>query len=198
MKRIFSMKESRDTNFTEVITHIKEARNQATNKGTFPPLRDGANYSDPLNPPLKGPLGNVKAKVMRGDWLASRDVEAGKPFTKATEDQELKNRKVFSLNPKDYPPSGLFQAEGKWYTNSWCKYYWEEVYRAAPRPTSRTVNCDEFPWASTTQGAASAKGHFSIKAISGTQNQSHGGTVGNWTNTQRLLAGDSFWYEIIP
>ncbi|MFB4273441.1 Ig-like domain-containing protein [Nonomuraea sp. GTA35] len=198
VKRIFSMKESRDTSFTAVITHIKEARNQATNKGTFPPLRAGENYGDPLNPPLKGPFQNEKAKVMRGDWLASRDTTEGKSFIKATDEQDKNNRKVFSLNPKDYPPSGLFQVEGKWYTNSWCKYYWEAVYSAAPKPTSKTVNCDEFPWASTTQGAATANGHFSIKAISAAENQSHGGKLVAWYNSRRVLAGDSFWYEIIP
>ncbi|MFF5110988.1 hypothetical protein [Streptosporangium sp. NPDC000509] len=38
-----SNKESRNTNFGEVIDHIKDAQNRATNKGMFPLLRDGGN-----------------------------------------------------------------------------------------------------------------------------------------------------------
>ncbi|WP_440064525.1 Ig-like domain-containing protein [Streptosporangium sp. OZ121] len=198
-KRIFTMKESRDNpNFGEVIKHIKEARNQSTNKGTFPPLRDGENYGNPLSPPLKGSSGTEKPKVMRGDWLAPHLTEAAKPFIKATDEQEKNNRKVFSLNPKDNPPKGLFEAEGKTYQGSWCKYYWEGVYATAPKPTSANVHCDEFPWAKTTQGAANANGHFSIRAISAAHNLSHGGTMGAWYTKRRVIPGDSFWYEIIP
>lgn len=198
-KRVFTMKESRDTGFSEVISHIKDARNQATNKWTFPPLRDGENYGNPESPPLKGPLGNEKPKgVMRGDWLATAGTEAAKPFIKATKDQEKENRKVFSLAPKDYPVhKGHFQAEGQWYSYSWCKYYWKSVYDASPNP-SKLVQCDEFPWASTTQGAANAKGHFSIRAISTAHNGSHGGTLGAWYDQNRVIPGDSFWYEIVP
>jgi|GEM_PF-5020796 len=196
-KRIFTMKESRDTSFSEVINHIKDARNQATNKGTFPPLRNGENYGNPQGPPLKGPLGNEKPKVMRGDWLAPYVTEAAKPFIKATVEQAKKNRKVFSLNPKDNPPSGLFQAEGQWYTNSWCKYYWKSVYDASPNP-SKLVQCDEFPWASSTQGAANANGHFSIKAISTAHNGAHGNAIKAFYGEERVMPGDSFWYEIIP
>ncbi|MCG5216550.1 Ig-like domain-containing protein [Streptosporangium soli] len=198
-KRIFTMKESRDNlNFGEVINHIKEARSQATSKGTFPPLRDGENYKNPVSPPLKGPLGNEKPKVMRGDWLAPHLTEAAKPFIKATEAQQKTNRKVFSLTKVDNPPSGLFQAEGQWYQGSWCKYYWKKVYDDAPSPTRLTVNCDEFPWASSTQGAANANGHFSIKAISGPHNRAHGTMLGVFYTGERVIPGDSFWYEIIP
>jgi hypothetical protein len=78
-KRIFIMKESRDNpNFGEVIKHIKEARNQSS----FPPLRDGENYGNPLSPPLKGPRGTEKPKVIRGDWLAPRETESPSPLSK--------------------------------------------------------------------------------------------------------------------
>ncbi len=198
-KRIFTMKESRDNpNFGEVIAHIKEARNQATNKGTFPPLRNGESYDTPESPPLKGPLGSEKPKVMRGDWLAPDKTEAAEPFIKATNAQEKENRLVFSLNKVNNPPSGLFQAEGQYYQGSWCKYYWKQVYDSAPKPTGKNVHSDEFPWAKTTQGAANANGNFSIRAISAAHNLSHGGTMGAWYTDQRVIAGDSFWYEIIP
>jgi hypothetical protein len=105
---------------------------------------------------------------------------------------------VFSLNKVNNPPSGLFEAEGKTYRDSWCKYYWKGVYDSAPKPTSKNVHCDEFPWAKTTQGAANANGHFSIKAISAAHNTSHGGTLGAWYTKRRVIPGDSFWYEIIP
>ncbi|WP_030451315.1 Ig-like domain-containing protein [Herbidospora cretacea] len=198
-KRIFTMKESRDTDFTEVIDHIKDARNQATNKLTFPPLRDGAIYNV-LHPPVIGPFGNEKPKgPMSGDWRSHANSKEGQPFVKVSRKEANKSRAIFYVSEYTAPGSkGLFTVDGKTYFGSWCRYYWEDEYAKTPPPKDRNFNCDEFPWASTSQGALNANGHYSIKGISGEQNQNHGRKLGAWYTKMQVLDGDRFWYEIIP
>ncbi|MEU8248919.1 NucA/NucB deoxyribonuclease domain-containing protein [Nonomuraea sp. NPDC048916] len=40
------------------------------------------------------------------------------------------------------------------------------------------MNCDEYPFATTKQGAASANGHYSLRAVSAKQNRAQGDALG--------------------
>lgn len=57
-------------------------------------------------------------------------------------------------------------------------------------------DCDEYPFASTLQGAATARGHFSIQVIEASDNRAAGGRLGNWYTNQRLLDDDPFYVVV--
>jgi len=55
-------------------------------------------------------------------------------------------------------------------------------------------SCDEFPLASTYQGAYfSAAGDWSAVTVSATANSSQGGITGSFYTTNRVIDGDKFW-----
>jgi hypothetical protein len=51
-------------------------------------------------------------------------------------------------------------------------------------------DCDEYPFRSTLEGAASPDWDFSVRAVNSTQNQSAGGSLAGFYNTDRILAWD--------
>ncbi len=58
-------------------------------------------------------------------------------------------------------------------------------------------DCDEFPFASTLEGAASG-GDFSVRPIRPGKNRSAGQRLGNFYNRDRILAGGEFSVSITP
>ncbi|WP_410583811.1 hypothetical protein [Amycolatopsis sp. lyj-108] len=61
-----------------------------------------------------------------------------------------------------------------------------------PNPTDQ---CDEYPFATTLQGAGKGDGNFSVKYVNGTQNGSAGGVLRWWYDRDRVLYGalDEFY-----
>ncbi|KOU06465.1 hypothetical protein ADK86_05980 [Streptomyces sp. NRRL F-5755] len=64
----------------------------------------------------------------------------------------------------------------------------------APKPGE---DCDEYPFATTEQGAASPYWDFSVRAVPSSENQSAGGLLGWYYFRDRILtAQDPFWVDI--
>ncbi|MGW2770243.1 NucA/NucB deoxyribonuclease domain-containing protein [Streptomyces sp. NPDC001275] len=59
-------------------------------------------------------------------------------------------------------------------------------------------SCDEFPLASTHQGAAfSAPGDWSAVTVSATANNSQGGITSAFYTSNRVVEGDKFWVKAV-
>jgi Deoxyribonuclease NucA/NucB len=56
-----------------------------------------------------------------------------------------------------------------------------------PRPPAAGQHCDEYPFASTLEGAASSRWDFSVRAVDATQNCSAGGLLNYYLTTDRIL-----------
>jgi hypothetical protein len=86
-----------------------------------------------------------------------------------------------------------------WYIN-YCKYYMPEKYRASNRadklPKGMGNSCDEYPFASTLQGAGYAQGNFSLKAVNAWQNSRHGTELEKFYTQFRVGRGTKFWVLI--
>jgi hypothetical protein len=63
--------------------------------------------------------------------------------------------------------------------------------RALDRPDD-SYQCDEFPFASTKEGAGKGDGNFSVRYVPGTENEQAGRELGNWYGTDRILHGDEY------
>lgn len=74
-----------------------------------------------------------------------------------------------------------------------CRKFWGDDYSQG-----QTKDCDEFPFASTLEGAARAvpPGNYSARPIKLEHNRSGGAILGNWYRDQRLLDGDTFFVWI--
>lgn len=72
-----------------------------------------------------------------------------------------------------------------------CRQYWGTNYADGGN------DCDEYPLASTYQGAATADGHYSARVMPGWDNQNLGRRIGNWYGTQRILHDDPFYVIIV-
>lgn len=55
-------------------------------------------------------------------------------------------------------------------------------------------NCDEYPFASTYEGAF--EGRFSVKRIDAKDNQRAGARLGNFFTSQRVIGGDTFYVNV--
>lgn len=65
-----------------------------------------------------------------------------------------------------------------------------------PRPPNK--DCDEYPFATSYQGAATAPTtDYSVALVDSTQNQSEGGRRGNWYIADRYVDGDEFLVDPI-
>ncbi|MEV0623899.1 DNRLRE domain-containing protein [Nonomuraea sp. NPDC050404] len=195
-KRVFVMSTKSGTEFPEVALHIKDALNPATNKSTYPPKRPGE-FVVP-NPPKKAILGTEQPKRIPGNWAAPVGSDAGEPLHRTTSDEKnAENRLVFSRrafvadrgNEKDYQwpddPS-----------SNYCKYYqWEEKY-TAPGARWKDLNCDEYPFAATLEGAASTEWDFSIRALNAKQNRDQGNALKRFYAEFRVGNENSFWVMI--
>lgn len=60
------------------------------------------------------------------------------------------------------------------------------------------LNCDEYPFASTYEGAAFGDDRYSARLIDAADNQEAGRRLGQIFRQNRILDGDSFYVRIIP
>ena len=194
-KRVFVMSTRPGTEFPEVAQHIKDALNPATNKNTFPPKRPGE-YEVP-NPPSREILGTEQQKRIPGNWAAPLGSDAGEPLHRTTsEERNLQNRLVFSrrafISDLDKP------TQKEWPDNpgsNYCKYYQWEKY-TAPGVRWKDLNCDEYPFAATLEGAASTEWDFSIRAVNAKQNRDQGNALKRFFADFRVGNENSFWVVI--
>ncbi|MEU2778412.1 NucA/NucB deoxyribonuclease domain-containing protein [Streptomyces sp. NPDC007162] len=56
--------------------------------------------------------------------------------------------------------------------------------------------CDEYPFASTWQGAGKGDGNFSVRYVDGTQNGNAGTDLNNWYIADRILHNDKFYVYV--
>jgi len=93
---------------------------------------------------------------------------------------------------------------------SYCQYYFPENYRepllSLLDPDYKKAECDEYPFASTKNGAGYAadngmKNHYSLRAVGKSHNStargSHGKALGSFYNRNRVLPNDNFWVWIV-
>jgi hypothetical protein len=69
-----------------------------------------------------------------------------------------------------------------------CREWWGPDYAQGGQ-----FDCDEFPFASTLQGASRANGNYSARVIDASDNRSAGAILRNWYNRERILHGDPFF-----
>ncbi|MGI5284316.1 DNRLRE domain-containing protein [Nonomuraea polychroma] len=193
-KRVFVMSTASGTEFPETAQHIKDALNPATNKSTYPPKRDGE-YEVP-NPPIRAVLGTELPKRIPGNWAAPVGSDAGEPLHRTTDKVRMKsNNLVFAGRAFISEPGTVNEKE--WPDNigsNYCKYYQWEKYIAQAR--FKDLNCDEYPFKSTLEGAASADWDFSIRAIKAKDNQDQGNALGRFYADFRVGDENSFWVMI--
>ncbi|MFJ3310888.1 NucA/NucB deoxyribonuclease domain-containing protein [Streptomyces sp. NPDC086549] len=72
--------------------------------------------------------------------------------------------------------------------------------KACPSSRHRPAGkqCDEYPFASTWQGASTGGGHFSWRMINATQNEEGGKALGRFYLYNRVLEKDRFLVWIKP
>ncbi|WP_083958227.1 NucA/NucB deoxyribonuclease domain-containing protein [Herbidospora mongoliensis] len=78
---------------------------------------------------------------------------------------------------------------------------WPEKHHRCELSPSGKIECDEYPFASTMQGAYYAQGNFSVLAVSAEHNKgedSHGAALGSFYGRTRITTGDPFWVWIVP
>ncbi|MFD7643452.1 hypothetical protein ACFV4P_22675 [Kitasatospora sp. NPDC059795] len=68
----------------------------------------------------------------------------------------------------------------------------------APLPHADTEECDEFPFASTWEGAGRGDQNYSVLYVGGTQNGQAGTALGSWYGSDRILHNDAFGVRITP
>ncbi|MEE1823249.1 NucA/NucB deoxyribonuclease domain-containing protein [Streptomyces sp. BE20] len=74
-----------------------------------------------------------------------------------------------------------------------------EVAKAcAGIPHNPDEQCDEFPFASTWEGAAMPGGNFSVRYVDGTENGAAGTALATWLGSDRILHNEKYGVDIIP
>ncbi|MFI6294838.1 DNRLRE domain-containing protein [Nonomuraea sp. NPDC050790] len=201
--RVFTMSKSRDDEFLDVINHIEKAMDPARNHLTYPPYRPGDTTDGRIKnrPPVKGPLGNELPKLIGGNYAAAPNTLQGAALWRAAKGVYAKNRRVFSGTPFAVPEDDYDLPYG----GTYCRYYSKEVYQ---QWGYRNVQCDEYPFASTEQGAAKDKIHYSVQGVRQTHNEDHGDALKAFYGHYRLLDYDPentitkvsdspFWVKIV-
>lgn len=70
---------------------------------------------------------------------------------------------------------------------------------APVRPTpSDDLDCDEYPFGSTWEGAGVGDNNFSVRYLDRSQNRSAGGSLAAWYASDRILHRDKFYVSITP
>ncbi|MEU9609503.1 NucA/NucB deoxyribonuclease domain-containing protein [Streptomyces sp. NPDC048057] len=64
--------------------------------------------------------------------------------------------------------------------------------------SARGLDCDEYPFQSTLQGAAAGDNRYSARALTSSDNQAAGRKLGTWYGSQRILDGDTFYTLVLP
>ncbi|MEU6719619.1 hypothetical protein ABZ897_49875 [Nonomuraea sp. NPDC046802] len=183
--RVFTMSKSRDNEFLEVIEHIEKAMDPARNHLTYPPYRPGDTTANRVKnrPPVKGPLGNELQKVIPGNYDAAPGTPRGEPLWRGQKGTYSKNRRVFSGTPFSVP-------EDNWelpFGGTYCRYYTKDAYQ---KHGYANTQCDEYPFASTQEGAAKDKINYSIQGVHEDHNQDHGDALKAFYGHYRLLDYD--------
>lgn len=62
---------------------------------------------------------------------------------------------------------------------------------------SRGLDCDEYPFQSTLQGAAAGDNRYSARALDSNDNQAAGRSLGRFYDRQRIVDGDPFYVIVI-
>ncbi|WP_230885164.1 DNRLRE domain-containing protein [Planomonospora sp. ID82291] len=202
--RVFEMSEGKNPEFAEVTRHIKAALDPSVNGLTSPPLRPGHDWSKPEYPPTKRWTGTEQPKTIPGNW----NVASSPPLHKRPAGTSGFNRKFFS-------GIEMYMDDGKHWSASpitnYCKYYFRDQYPKAEnsegmpwaggrtRPTR--LECDEYPFASTYQGAAGSgrgTGHYSIRAVNGGHNDLHGRALKGFYDKYHVATHHAFWVSVVP
>ena len=72
-----------------------------------------------------------------------------------------------------------------------------EGWRGLPPYNTTTHQCDEYPFASTWEGAADPDWAFSVRAVPATENEKAGGLLTWYFFADRILYdNDEFWVQI--
>ncbi|MEU8109510.1 DNRLRE domain-containing protein [Nonomuraea muscovyensis] len=191
--KIFVMSKSQNANFRQVIDHIETALNTATNPRTHPAVRP----SETQDPPLRTFDGTEQIKKVPGNWAADPGTVPGGPLTRNSTAGARLNRAVFSGR------NFSFTAEGKYYRSNYCRYYYEDLYGdpayiARVDPRWNELQCDEYPFASSQQGAANAAFDYSLRAIGREHNRLHGVALNKFYSKYRVVdVGDPYWVLIV-
>ncbi|MFI7455733.1 NucA/NucB deoxyribonuclease domain-containing protein [Nonomuraea sp. NPDC049714] len=84
----------------------------------------------------------------------------------------------------------------------YCKYCQSDKYPDAWRsdklPIGGSNSCDEYPFASSKEGAGTAQGNYSLRALNKSHNSTHGRKIGLRYTEYRVGTGNSFWVLIDP
>ncbi|MBE1591912.1 DNRLRE domain-containing protein [Nonomuraea angiospora] len=191
--RVFVMSKSQNANFRQVIDHIETALNTATNPRTHPAVRP----NEKQDPPLRTFDGTEQIKKVPGNWAADLGTVPGGPLTRNSTAGARLNRDVFSGR------NFSFTAEGKYYRSNYCRYYYEDLYAdpayiARVDPRWNELQCDEYPFASSQQGAASAAFDYSLRAVGREHNRLHGVALNKFYSKYRVVdVGDPYWVLIV-
>ncbi|MEU7901123.1 DNRLRE domain-containing protein [Nonomuraea sp. NPDC049152] len=204
-KRVFVMSYRRNPEFAEVIKHIEDAFTPGF-MPTYPPYRPGTDWDTPSQVPTSKTLGTEQAKnITVGNWAVKGD-----PLTKLKSGDQDINRKRFSkiemfmdmgtldekkwLIPANNPHHAVFI--------NYCKYYepgkYPAPFRADKLPIGGANSCDEYPFASSKEGAGTAQGKYSLRALNKVHNRLQGSRIGTWYTEYRVGEGNSFWVLIEP
>ncbi|MEV4181203.1 DNRLRE domain-containing protein [Streptosporangium canum] len=65
------------------------------------------------------------------------------------------------------------------------------------RPYQSPDSCDEFPFATTHEGAKNAGNNYSVEIVKGTDNCSQGGQIVQWYQRNRMMDYDPYWVDVI-
>ncbi|WP_165974590.1 NucA/NucB deoxyribonuclease domain-containing protein [Nonomuraea deserti] len=167
------MSRSKNANFVEAINHNANAMNRSVNATTKPPLLDSA--------------GRPMAKNSPGNWDVDWKKRRANALHRST-DTKLANKhratfwkKITKTDPNTGQPVT--------YTNC-CQYYFDRSY------ADKGQECDEFPFASTKEGASNANGHYSVRPIAHQDNNDHGDYIKAFYRIYRIGNGTRFWIRI--
>jgi hypothetical protein len=92
-------------------------------------------------------------------------------------------------------PEAQWVANNRSQANATCNTYF-------PGYAAQGLQCDEYPFATTLEGAANMANGYSVLPIAASDNQSAGGSLGNWYSARRILGvgdhHDPFFVQIDP
>ncbi|MGW4959885.1 DNRLRE domain-containing protein [Nonomuraea sp. NPDC004186] len=208
--RVFVMSKSRNADFVEVINHIEKALKQRSNADTSPPKRPGHDWTKPELPPAKISIATPVNKVIPGDWSNI----SSKPLTKVNTNDAGINRRQFSglrfitdkgaTNQQRWPDvdDDVEVPERELRGVNYCKYHFFDTYAVTTRwlhgvPQAGWIHCDEYPFASTKEGAGKQDGNYSIQAVAKDDNLLHGDALNRFYSDYRVVPGEEFWVKVV-
>ncbi|MFC4062730.1 LamG-like jellyroll fold domain-containing protein [Planomonospora corallina] len=184
--RIFTMRRS-DTQIKQVVDHVDKALKQPSE--TVPKL-----------PPLDA-QGQPQSKVMPGDIDAPLKITVG--------GDEYTNPAwmwlVRGTDPPNTPKKNTLTYKNRLAIGPACRVQKASLRSAGKWPANVIVNgksvpalqCDEYPFASTKNGASAAKGHFSIMYVDREDNRTHGEYLAAFYSRYRVGDDNRFWVRIV-